>query len=47
MDAIKNSEFAIVVYPGDESKFYEKDINKPVRKKLNQKLMILELIVLI
>ena len=34
LDAIKNSEFAIVVYPGDEFKFYEKDINKPVRKNI-------------
>lgn len=35
LDAIKNTDFAIVVYPGSEFIFYEKDISKPVRKNID------------
>jgi len=31
LDAIKDTEFAIAIYPGREFKFYEKDIDQPIK----------------
>lgn len=35
LDAIKNSEFAIVVYPGSEFIFYEKDLSQSIKTNIN------------
>lgn len=35
LDAIKDSEFAIVVYPGSEFIFYEKDLSQSIKKNVS------------
>lgn len=36
VDAIENAKFAIVVYPGTEFYFYERDVNNSIRKSVEE-----------